>query len=117
MALQRVARPAVTKANGAVGQDAAGLFLRAGNYPGEVRDKTLERGVRAGDRLVRAGAIVFFAGALATLVTVAPLFFDANPFPAYMFGLSMLMAVGFLLAAAGVLRSVAAQRRQARPAP
>jgi hypothetical protein len=33
-----------------------------------------------------------------------------------MFGLSMLMGVGFLIAAAGVLQSVAAGRRQARGA-
>lgn len=69
-----------------------------------------------GDRLIRAGAIVFFAGALATLVTVAPLLLGTTPFPTYMFGLSMLMAVGFVLAGAGVLRSAAAGRRQARAA-
>ncbi|HET9381925.1 MAG TPA: hypothetical protein VFP69_13965 [Streptomyces sp.] len=67
-----------------------------------------------GDGLVRAGGIVFLVGAVATLVTVAPLFLGTKPFPTYMFGLSMLMAVGFVLAAAGVLRSVAAGRRQAR---
>jgi hypothetical protein len=69
-----------------------------------------------GDRLIRAGAIVFFAGALATLVTVAPLLLGTTPFPTYMFGLSMLMAVGFVLAGAGVLRSAAAGRRRARAA-
>ncbi|MFF2653960.1 hypothetical protein [Streptomyces sp. NPDC058045] len=73
-------------------------------------------GPRPGDRLVRAGAVVFFVGALATLVTVAPLLLGAKPFPTYMFGLSMLMGVGFLVAGAGVLRSIAAQRRAARAA-
>ncbi|MFD4611135.1 hypothetical protein ACFWOT_24215 [Streptomyces sp. NPDC058440] len=68
----------------------------------------------AGDRLVRAGAIVFFVGAVATAVTLAPLFLGSKPFPTYMFGLSMLMGVGFLIAGAGVLRSIAAGRRQAR---
>jgi hypothetical protein len=67
-----------------------------------------------GDRLIRAGVVVFFLGAVATLVTVAPLLLGTAPFPGYMFGLSMLMGVGFLLAAAGVLKSVAAGRRQAR---
>nr|WP_202458123.1 hypothetical protein [Streptomyces sp. SID5464] len=90
------------------------MFLRAGNYPGRVRDKTQTNSAAPGDRLVRAGAIVFFIGAVATLVTVAPLFLGTTPFPTYMFGLSMLMAVGFLMAGAGVLRSVAAGRRQAR---
>jgi hypothetical protein len=79
-----------------------------------VRDKTQTNSAEPGDRLIRAGAIVFFLGALATLVTVAPLFLHAKPFPTYMFGLSMLMGVGFLIAAAGVLRSIAAGRRQAR---
>jgi hypothetical protein len=81
-----------------------------------VRDKTQTNSAAPGDRLVRAGAIVFFVGAVATLVTVVPLFLGTTPFPTYMFGLSMLMGVGFLIAAAGVLRSVAAGRRQARGA-
>ncbi|MEV5435039.1 hypothetical protein AB0K80_03230 [Streptomyces sp. NPDC052682] len=79
-----------------------------------MRDKTQPNSAAPGDRLVRAGALVFFLGAVATLVTVAPLFLGTTPFPPYMFGLSMLMAVGFVIAAAGVLRSVAAGRRQAR---
>ena len=79
-----------------------------------MRDKTQTNSAEPGDRLIRAGAIVFFLGALATLVTVAPLFLHAKPFPTYMFGLSMLMGVGFLIAGAGVLRSMAAGRRQAR---
>lgn len=60
--------------------------------------------------------MLFFIGAVATLVTVVPLFLGAKPFPTYMYGLSMLMAVGFLVAGAGVLRSIAAGRRQARSA-
>ncbi|MER6984170.1 hypothetical protein [Streptomyces carpinensis] len=79
-----------------------------------MRDKTQTNSAAAGDGLIRAGAVVFFIGAVATLVTVAPLFLGAKPFPTYMFGLSMLMAVGFLIAGAGVLRSIAAERRQAR---
>ncbi|MFD9092713.1 hypothetical protein [Streptomyces collinus] len=81
-----------------------------------MRDKTQTNSNGPGDRLIRAGAVVFFIGAVATMVTMAPLFFGAKPFPTYMFGLSMLMAIGFLVAAAGVLRSVAAGRRQARGA-
>ncbi|MEU5915730.1 hypothetical protein ACWEPZ_01470 [Streptomyces sp. NPDC004288] len=67
-----------------------------------------------GDGLVKVGVIVFAVGAVATLVTVAPLFLKTDPFPTVAYLVSMLMGVGFLLAAAGVLRSVAAQRRQAR---
>jgi hypothetical protein len=79
-----------------------------------VRDKTQTNSAEPGDRLIRAGVVVFFLGAVATLVTVAPLFLRAKPFPSYMFGLCMLMGVGFLLAGAGLLRSMAAGRRQAR---
>ncbi|MBT2440967.1 hypothetical protein J7E93_12750 [Streptomyces sp. ISL-36] len=69
-----------------------------------------------GDGLVRAGAIVFIIGAVATLVTVAPLFLGTDPFPPVAYAVCMLMGVGFLVAGAGVLRSIGAQRRQARAA-
>ncbi|KUJ69809.1 hypothetical protein ACZ90_08405 [Streptomyces albus subsp. albus] len=69
-----------------------------------------------GDGLVRIGVIVFAIGAVATLATVAPLLLGADPLPTAAYLVSMLMGVGFALAAAGVLRSIAAQRRQARSA-
>ncbi|MFE9253805.1 hypothetical protein [Streptomyces sp. NPDC006879] len=69
---------------------------------------------RPGDGLVRAGGIVFVIGALATLATVAPLFLATEPFPPVAYAVCMLMGVGFVIAAAGVLRSIAAQRREAR---
>ncbi|AQS69024.1 hypothetical protein [Streptomyces pactum] len=81
-----------------------------------MRDKTRTNSAAPGDGLIRAGAIVFFIGTVATLVTVAPLFLGTTPFPTYMFGLSMLMGVGFLIAGAGVFRSIAAGRAQARSA-
>lgn len=83
---------------------------RIGNYPGRVSSET----PRAGDLLVRTGAVVFLVGAVATLATVAPLFLGADPLPSAAYFVCMLMGVGFLIAAAGVLRSIAAQRRQAR---
>lgn len=64
--------------------------------------------------MVRTGAIVFFVGAVATLVTVAPLFLGTDPFPSIAYAVCMLMGIGFLIAAAGVLRGIAFQRRQAR---
>ncbi|MFI0981141.1 hypothetical protein ACH4SP_29555 [Streptomyces sp. NPDC021093] len=67
-----------------------------------------------GDRLVRVGAVVFFVGAVATLVTVAPLFLKTEPFPSVAYAVCMLMGVGFVIAAAGVLWSISAQRRQAK---
>ncbi|UNZ03676.1 hypothetical protein SRIMHP_13700 [Streptomyces rimosus subsp. rimosus] len=63
---------------------------------------------------MRIGAIVFLIGAVATLATVTPLFIGADPLPSVFYWVCMLMGVGFVVAAAGVLRSVAAQRRQAR---
>ncbi|MFG3254552.1 hypothetical protein [Streptomyces sp. NPDC048172] len=67
----------------------------------------------AGDLLVRIGGIVFLVGAVATLVTVAPLFLGTDRFPAPAYFVCMLMGVGFALAAAGLVRSAAAQRRAA----
>ncbi len=64
--------------------------------------------------MVRTGAIVFFVGAVATLVTVAPLFLGSDPFPSIAYAVCMLMGVGFLIAAVGVLRGIAVQRSQAR---
>jgi hypothetical protein len=69
-----------------------------------------------GDGLVRVGAVVFIVGAVATLVTVAPLFLGTTPFPTVAYLVSMLMAVGFVIAAVGVLRTVGEQRRQAKSA-
>ncbi|MEU7044466.1 hypothetical protein AB0A77_25865 [Streptomyces varsoviensis] len=69
---------------------------------------------RAGDLLVRIGAIVFLVGAVATLATVAPLFLGLHPLPSIAYAVCMLMGVGFVIAAAGVLRSIAQERRQAR---
>ncbi|WP_055468467.1 hypothetical protein [Streptomyces ardesiacus] len=81
-----------------------------------MREQTQTNSAAPGDGLIRAGAIIFFVGAVATLVTVAPLLLGTTPFPTFMFLLSMLMGVGFLVAGAGVLRSAAAGRRQARAA-
>lgn len=81
-----------------------------------MRDKTQANSAGPGDGLVRAGAIVFFVGAVATLVTVAPLFLGTDPFPSLAYAVCMLMGVGFLIAVAGVLRGIAVQRREAKSA-
>ncbi|MEW1656947.1 MULTISPECIES: hypothetical protein [unclassified Streptomyces] len=70
----------------------------------------------AGDLLVRIGAIVFLVGALATLATMLPLFLGTPTLPWEFYWMSMLMGAGFLIAGAGVVRSVGAQRRQAEAA-
>ncbi|WP_433857745.1 hypothetical protein [Streptomyces kronopolitis] len=69
---------------------------------------------QAGDLLVRIGAIMFLVGAVATLATVMPLFLGTDPLPSVFYWLCMVMGVGFLVAAAGVVRSAVAQRRQAQ---
>lgn len=56
--------------------------------------------------------MVFLIGALATVVTVAPLFLGTKPFPAPAYFVCMLMGVGFVLAAAGLVRSALSQRRE-----
>ncbi|MBW5252916.1 hypothetical protein JGS39_28720 [Streptomyces sp. P01-B04] len=66
----------------------------------------------AGDRLVRVGAIIFLLGALSTLATMAPLFLGTDPLPSVFWSLCMLMGVGFLIAAAGVVRSARAGSAQ-----
>ncbi|GAA2483687.1 hypothetical protein [Streptomyces gobitricini] len=81
-----------------------------------MHSETPVSGAAPGDGLVRAGGIVFIVGAVATLVTVAPLFLGTDPFPPIAYAVCMLMGVGFVIAAAGVLRSIAAQRRQANSA-
>ena len=60
--------------------------------------------------------MIFLVGAVATLVTVAPLFLGTEPFPAPAYFVCMLMGAGFAVAAAGVVRSAAGQRREARAA-
>lgn len=67
-----------------------------------------------GDALVRAGAIVFAAGAVVTLVTFVPLFLDLTRLPSAAYWACMLMPLGFLLSLAGLLASARAQRRRAR---
>ncbi|GAA4860911.1 hypothetical protein [Kitasatospora terrestris] len=67
-----------------------------------------------GDVLVRAGGLVFGFGAVATLVTFVPMFFDFDRFPSFAYWLCMLMPVGFLVSLAGMLVSARAQRRRLR---
>lgn len=87
---------------------ARGWSAAGGNYPDGVSTPTSG----AGDRLVRIGAIVFFVGVLSTVATMAPLFLGTDPLPSIAWSLCMLMGVGFLIAAAGVIRSARAGSAQ-----
>lgn len=66
-----------------------------------------------GDSLVRAGAIVFLIGAVATLVTFVPLFLDLPRLPSVAYWVSMVMPLGLLIALTGLFRS--AGTRPGRP--
>ncbi|MQS12813.1 hypothetical protein F7Q99_11040 [Streptomyces kaniharaensis] len=69
-----------------------------------------------GDAYVRAGAIVFGVGALATLVTFVPLFLHLTPLPTAAYWLSMLMPAGFLSALTGLFLNARDQRRRVESA-
>jgi uncharacterized membrane protein YiaA len=64
-----------------------------------------------GDGLVRVGAILFIVGAVATVVTVAPLFLGLTPLPSAAYFVSMVMPVGFAVALFGLLRAARSQKR------
>ncbi|GAA1193097.1 putative MAPEG superfamily protein [Kitasatospora gansuensis] len=67
-----------------------------------------------GDSLVRAGAIVFLIGAVATLVTFVPLFLDLPRLPSVAYWVSMVMPLGLLIALTGLFRSARHTARQAQ---
>ncbi|MFD8939998.1 hypothetical protein ACFV0R_32885, partial [Streptomyces sp. NPDC059578] len=66
-----------------------------------MRDETPANSTAPGDGLVRAGAIVFFFGATATLVSVAPRVHRPTPVPTDMLWLWLLIGVGLANAGAG----------------
>lgn len=63
-----------------------------------------------GDVLVKAGAVVFLTGAVATLATFVPLFLDLTPLPTAAYWVSMLMPLGLALALTGMFRESRAKR-------
>lgn len=68
------------------------------------------------DHVLRVGAVVLAVGALATLVTMAPLFLDADPLPLGFYLLSMLMPVGLGIVLVGLWRNARANARRVRDA-
>ncbi|WP_441250763.1 hypothetical protein [Kitasatospora sp. McL0602] len=65
-----------------------------------------------GSAFVRAGAVVFGVGSIATLVTFVPLFFHLTPLPTAAYWLCMLMPLGFLVSLVGLLQGARAQKRR-----
>ncbi|MDH6577584.1 hypothetical protein [Kitasatospora sp. MAP5-34] len=74
------------------------------------------RNADRGDAFVRAGALVFGLGAISTLVTFVPLFFNLPRLPTIAYWLCMLMPLGFLVSLTGMLLSARAQRRRVEAA-
>ena len=66
-----------------------------------------------GDTLVRVGAIMFLVGAVATVVTVAPMFLHLTRLPTPAYFVCMVMPLGFAVALFGLLKSARSQRRSA----
>jgi hypothetical protein len=76
-------------------------------YRGAVTTETPQ----PGDTLVRVGAILFLIGAVATVVTVAPLFLHLSRLPTPAYFVCMVMPLGFAVALAGLFKSARGQRR------
>lgn len=64
-----------------------------------------------GDRLVRAGVVVFVAGVVGVLLAVVPFFLGRDDAPSWTALLASLMPVGLGLALLGLLRGARSRRR------
>lgn len=64
--------------------------------------------VRAGDGLLRVGAVVTLVGMVLTAIAVLPLF-TGNPMPSALWWLAMTTGVGFALVLAGLWRNARAR--------
>ncbi|MET0740178.1 MAG: hypothetical protein ABWZ26_01330 [Candidatus Nanopelagicales bacterium] len=72
---------------------------------------------RPGERLIRIGAVLGLVGALAAVVTVAPLLLGRDPFPTGVYLTAMLAPVGLGLAMVGVYAKARARSRSTPPPP
>ena len=70
-----------------------------------------EAGSAPGDRLVRAGAVVFGVGVLGVLAVVVPFLLGRDDAPLWTTLLATLLPVGLGLALLGLLRGARARRR------
>jgi hypothetical protein len=66
---------------------------------------------RPGERLIRIGAVLVLVGALAALVTVAPLLLGRDPFPTWVYLTAILAPLGLGLAMGGVYAKARARSR------
>ncbi len=66
---------------------------------------------RPGERLVRAGAIVFAIGVVGVLLAVVPFFFGREDAPSWVAVLASIMPVGLGISLLGLLRGARARRR------
>lgn len=73
-----------------------------------------ETGRRAGDLLIRAGAVVFAFGVVAVVGEFTPFFFGHSNQPLWLALLCFLVPLGLGLALWGLLRQARAARRRSR---
>ena len=66
---------------------------------------------RPGERLVRAGAVVFGVGVLGVLLAVVPFFFGREDAPTWTALVASLLPVGLGIALLGLLHGARARRR------
>ena len=69
----------------------------------------------AGDRLLRAGAIVTVIGIIATMVAMLPLVIPNLTLPPAMWFASMIIGIGLAMVIAGFAVSARARGRSSRP--
>ncbi len=69
---------------------------------------------RPGERLIRIGTVLALVGAVAAVVTVAPLLLGGDPFPTWVYLTAMLAPVGLGLAIGGVYAKARARSRASR---
>jgi len=69
----------------------------------------------AGDRLLRAGAVVTVIGLIATMIAMLPLIIPSLTLPPAMWFASMVIGIGLAMVIAGFAVSARARGRSARP--
>ncbi|MFL6179741.1 MAG: hypothetical protein ACJ74E_07825 [Actinomycetes bacterium] len=69
---------------------------------------------RPGEMVVRLGAVLVAVGFLATVITLVPLFLDAEPLPVAFYLLCFLAPVGLGLILVGLWRTARARGRRLR---
>ena len=73
----------------------------------------MQQAARPGDRLVRAGGVLFAVGLVCTVLTFGPFFFGADDRPLVLNLGALLAPLGFGLALVGLVRGARSSQRAA----